>query len=101
MFFKKQIDTKNLKNEKMLIDLIQCCACFFRIELIDQAINSEELAEELAKQLLEKLKDVHRINMISTGQMINEIGINNYLIIMENIEIKGILKWTSQIKLIC
>jgi len=45
----------------------------------------------LSKVLLEKLKDVHRISMVSTGQLISEIGKENYLAIMDNIELEGIL----------
>jgi hypothetical protein len=45
----------------------------------------------LSKVLLEKLTDVHRITMVSTGQLINETGKDNYLIIMDNIEFEGIL----------
>ena len=45
----------------------------------------------LSKILYEQLKDVHTINMITTGQFITEIGKENYLIIMDNIEFEGIL----------
>jgi len=45
----------------------------------------------LSKILYEQLKDVHKINMITTGQLINEIDKDNYLIIMDNFEMEGIL----------
>jgi hypothetical protein len=45
----------------------------------------------LSKILYEQLKDVHKINMITTGQLINEIGKDNYLVIMDNFEMEEIL----------
>ena len=45
----------------------------------------------LSKILYEQLKDVHKINMITTGQLINEIGKDNYLNIMDNFEMEEIL----------
>ncbi|UCH65719.1 MAG: hypothetical protein JSW63_00880 [Ignavibacterium sp.] len=49
----------------------------------------------LSNILYEKLKDVHQINMITTGQFINNISKENYLIIMENFETEEILNIES------
>ncbi len=54
----------------------------------DDKIHSSFL---LSKILYEQLKDVHKINMITTGQLINEIGKDNYLNIMDNFEMEEIL----------
>jgi hypothetical protein len=63
---------------------------FSRIENItyDQKVEYSFL---FSKILFEKLKDVHRITMVSTGQMINEIGKENYLTIMDNFEMERVL----------
>ena len=70
------------------------CGVFSQVNDItyDDKIQASFL---LSNILFEQLKNVHTINIITTGQLIDEIGTENYQIVMDNFEDEGILNTES------
>ena len=85
---------ENFSYNDLLDSKILNCGVFSQVNDItyDDKIQASFL---LSNILFEQLKNVHRINIISTGQLIDEIGTENYQIIMYNFEDEGILNIES------